>query len=94
MGERKSLQPPRRRPATEIRGRTVEVEYPVRWRCGIDVCMTGPANGAQLDEALATLDAGPLTSEEEARIRRIGAFVRYPSHPPQGRGSGEREQYG
>lgn len=57
----------------------------------IDVCMTGPANSAQLDEALATLDAGPLAPEEDARIRRIGAFVRSPSHPPRGEGRRESE---
>jgi len=42
----------------------------------IDVCMTGPANGAQVDEALAALDEGPLSPEENERFRRIGAHVR------------------
>lgn len=46
----------------------------------VDVCMTGPATGEQMDEALAALDAGPLSPEEEVRIRRIGAWVRDP-HP-------------
>jgi len=41
-----------------------------------NVCMTGPKNAAELNEALATLDDGPLTSEEAARIREIGQFVR------------------
>jgi aryl-alcohol dehydrogenase-like predicted oxidoreductase len=40
-----------------------------------NVCMTGPKNAEQLDEALGALDEGPLTDEEQARIRRIGAFV-------------------
>lgn len=42
----------------------------------INVCMTGPADGAQMREALAALDAGPLDADEMARARRIGAHVR------------------
>lgn len=41
-----------------------------------NVCMTGPKNDAQMEEALAALDAGPLTPEENARIRGIGRYVR------------------
>ena len=41
----------------------------------VDVCMTGPANAAQLDEALRALDAGPLSDDELARARRIGDHV-------------------
>jgi len=41
-----------------------------------DVCMTGPKNVAQLEEALAALDEGPLSAQEMARVRRIGEFVR------------------
>ena len=40
-----------------------------------NVCMTGPKNAAQMDEALAALDAGPLSPEESKRIRRIGLHV-------------------
>jgi aryl-alcohol dehydrogenase-like predicted oxidoreductase len=40
-----------------------------------DVCMSGPKNDAQMDEALAALDEGPLSPDEESRIRRIGRFV-------------------
>lgn len=42
----------------------------------LDVCMTGPRNDAELDEALAALDEGPLSPEEDSRIRAIGRFVR------------------
>jgi aryl-alcohol dehydrogenase-like predicted oxidoreductase len=42
----------------------------------IDVCMTGPANADQVDEALAALDKGPVSDEEGQRFRRIGAHVR------------------
>jgi aryl-alcohol dehydrogenase-like predicted oxidoreductase len=41
----------------------------------IDVCMSGPANAAEMDEALAALDEGPLSSEENERIRRVGKHV-------------------
>jgi aryl-alcohol dehydrogenase-like predicted oxidoreductase len=40
-----------------------------------NVCMTGPKNAAEMDEALATLDDGPLSVEENARIRGIGIHV-------------------
>jgi predicted aldo/keto reductase-like oxidoreductase len=41
----------------------------------VDVCMTGPKNRFEMDEALATLDEGPLSPEEDLRIRRIGQYV-------------------
>jgi aryl-alcohol dehydrogenase-like predicted oxidoreductase len=41
-----------------------------------NVCMSGPRNGNELREALATLDEGPLSPEEEQRVRAIGFHVR------------------
>lgn len=41
----------------------------------VDVCLTGPASGAQLDENLAALDKGPLTPEEEKWMREFGQAV-------------------
>jgi predicted aldo/keto reductase-like oxidoreductase len=41
-----------------------------------DVCMSGPRNAAEMREALATLEEGPLSPEEEARVRTIGMHVR------------------
>ncbi|MCZ7585458.1 MAG: hypothetical protein M5R36_20135 [Deltaproteobacteria bacterium] len=41
-----------------------------------NVCMTGPKNAAEMDEALAALDDGPLSPDEEERVRRIGQHVR------------------
>jgi aryl-alcohol dehydrogenase-like predicted oxidoreductase len=38
----------------------------------VDVCLTGPATAAHMDEALEALEAGPLDEEEMARVRRIG----------------------
>ncbi len=41
----------------------------------VDVCMTGPANAAQMDEALEALRRGPMTEEELAWMRRVGRAV-------------------
>lgn len=41
----------------------------------IDVCLTGPADGAQLDEALTALDRGPMDEEEASWMRRLGDHV-------------------
>jgi aryl-alcohol dehydrogenase-like predicted oxidoreductase len=40
-----------------------------------NLCMTGPKNAEQLDEALAALDEGPLSPEENERIRRLGSHL-------------------
>lgn len=42
----------------------------------VDMCLSGPANGAELDEALAALDRGPMSADELAWMRRVGAGVR------------------
>ncbi len=42
----------------------------------VDVVMSGPADVAQMREALNALDMGPLDEDEMARARRIGDFVR------------------
>ncbi|MBZ5624405.1 MAG: aldo/keto reductase [Acidobacteriia bacterium] len=41
----------------------------------VDVCLTGPANRAQMDEALKALQRGPMDDEELAWMRRVGAAV-------------------
>ncbi|HTS27103.1 MAG TPA: hypothetical protein VMH81_14605 [Bryobacteraceae bacterium] len=41
----------------------------------IDVCLTGPANSTQMEEALRTLDRGPMDDQELAWMRRIGTAV-------------------
>ena len=40
-----------------------------------NVCMTGPSDAAELDESLAALAEGPLSPEENERIRRLGRHV-------------------
>jgi hypothetical protein len=42
----------------------------------VDVVISGPANGAELDEALAALDRGPMTEDELAWMRRVGDGVK------------------
>ncbi len=40
-----------------------------------NVCMSGPANAEEMNEALAALDEGPLSSEEQERFRRLGKYL-------------------
>ena len=42
----------------------------------VDVCMCGPRDDRELDEALAALDEGPLSAAEDERVRRVGRWVR------------------
>lgn len=39
----------------------------------VDVCLSGPSNAAQMDEALRALELGPMTEDELAWMRRVGA---------------------
>ncbi len=41
----------------------------------VDVCMTGPASAAQVEEALCARDAGPMSEEELAWMRRVGNHI-------------------
>ena len=41
----------------------------------VDVCMTGPANAAEMDQALEALRLGPMTEDELAWMRRVGRAV-------------------
>jgi aryl-alcohol dehydrogenase-like predicted oxidoreductase len=41
----------------------------------VEVCLTGPASTAQLDENLAALDKGPLSVEEDTWMRSFGKAV-------------------
>jgi len=42
----------------------------------VDVCMTGPKNREQMQEALQTLERGPLSEEEMEWMKRIGNYLR------------------
>ncbi len=67
---------PRRAPRGESPLRARDCYRFVLSNPDFNVCMTGPADGAELREALAALDEGPLSPEEMLRARRIGAHVR------------------
>ena len=41
----------------------------------VDVCMCGPKDSLEMEEALRTLDLGPLSDEEMERMIRIGDHV-------------------
>jgi predicted aldo/keto reductase-like oxidoreductase len=41
----------------------------------VDVCLTGPANAAQMEQALEALRLGPMTEDELAWMRRVGRTV-------------------
>ena len=41
----------------------------------VDLCMTGPASIAELDEDARAIELGPLSNDEMERIRRIGDYV-------------------
>jgi aryl-alcohol dehydrogenase-like predicted oxidoreductase len=42
----------------------------------VDVCMTGPKNREQMQEALRALDLGPLSVEEMDWMKRVGDHIR------------------
>ena len=41
----------------------------------VDVCLTGPGNAAQMNEALEALNRGPMTEDELAWMQRVGRAV-------------------
>lgn len=71
-----SLLNPRKMPPGEAPLRGRDAYRFVLSNTNVDVCICGPRNVAELDEALAALDEGPLSAEEDARIRTIGRWVR------------------
>ena len=56
----------------------------------VDVVLSWPRNGYELDEALAALDRGPMSEDELAWMRRVGdgvkAAAKTTSQTPRGRG--------
>ena len=56
----------------------------------VDMVLCGPANAAQMDEAIAALERGPLEADERERIERIGAHL-YRQYAPQYPDAGDAE---
>lgn len=42
----------------------------------VDVCLAGPKNSAELDEAIAAMERGPMSEDELAWMRRVGKSIR------------------
>jgi aryl-alcohol dehydrogenase-like predicted oxidoreductase len=42
----------------------------------VDVTLCGPADGQELDEAMAALDRGPMSADEIAWMKRVGTHVK------------------
>jgi len=43
---------------------------------GVDVCLSGPSDAAQLDQALEAMDRGPMDDDEIAWMKRVGLHVK------------------
>ena len=41
----------------------------------VDICMCGPRDRSQMQEALRSLELGPLSEDELVRVRKIGDYV-------------------
>ena len=50
----------------------------------VQVCLAGPADRVQLDEALAALERGPMSDDELAWMKRVGAEVKKHARPNSG----------
>jgi aryl-alcohol dehydrogenase-like predicted oxidoreductase len=71
----KALLNPKYLPANEPRPRASDCYRFVLSNPQVDVCLSGPANVEELDEAMAALDRGPLSADEMAWMRRVGQHV-------------------
>lgn len=56
----------------------------------VDMVLCGPADAAQMDQALAALERGPLDADERQRIERIGAHL-YGQYAPAYPDAGDAE---
>ena len=52
----------------------------------VDLCLAGPKDGAELDEALTALDRGPMNEDELAWMKRVGKAIRTSAATKQVRG--------
>lgn len=71
----KALLNPKYLPADEPPPRASDCYRFVLTNPHVDVCLAGPANAGELDEAMAALDRGPLSDDEMAWMRRVGTHV-------------------
>jgi aryl-alcohol dehydrogenase-like predicted oxidoreductase len=71
----KQLLDPKKTPKNEKTPRASDCYRFVLARPEVDVCMTGPSNADQMTEALEALRRGPMTEDELAWMRRVGAAI-------------------
>ncbi|MBZ5595586.1 MAG: aldo/keto reductase [Acidobacteriia bacterium] len=71
----KQLMDSKRVPMGEKTPRASDCYRFVLARPEVDVCMTGPSNAEQMTEALEALRRGPMSDEELAWMRRVGAAI-------------------
>lgn len=64
-----------RLPASERVPTAADCYRYVLTRPEVDVCLTGPANAAQMEAALEALRKGPMSQDELAWMRRVGRAV-------------------
>jgi aryl-alcohol dehydrogenase-like predicted oxidoreductase len=67
---------PRRTPTGEATPRASDCYRFALTSPSVDVCLIGPKNAAELDEALAAMDCGPMSADEIAWMKRVGASIR------------------
>ena len=72
---------PRKTPAAEAVPRAGDCYRYALSQPRIDVCLSGPADIAQMRDGLSALDRGPMSAEELAWMRRVGDYVhgRFPA---------------
>jgi aryl-alcohol dehydrogenase-like predicted oxidoreductase len=75
VGKPAFLRPGRPLPAGEKVPTGADCYRFVLTRPEVDVCIAGPANAEQMDQAMEALRLGPMTEDELAWMRRVGKAV-------------------
>ena len=73
-----SLVDPRKTPPNEATPRASDCYRFALTHPSVDLVLAGPRDGSELDEALAAIERGPMTDEELAWMKRVGAAIRQP----------------
>lgn len=73
---------PRRLPEDEPRPRASDCYRFALSQGSVDLCLAGPRNAAELDEALAAIERGPMEEDELAWMKRVGAGLKRGSRIP------------
>jgi aryl-alcohol dehydrogenase-like predicted oxidoreductase len=69
------LMDPKKTPKNEKTPAAADCYRFVLTRPEVDVCMTGPANSQQMDQALEAVREGPMSEAELAWMRRVGSAI-------------------